>query len=388
MFRNISAALSILLAVAAAASAQEVSRTSTSAVVPGTGTRIDFVGDQFEDPNWSFIHNHPKSSREEDEQLRFPVGKSVNGRWYEGPERGQPDLMKVVPTPPGALSDSEYCLLVQTLNSGIPGRRSFDVQQDDLIVDLANRIGNIPISEGPNVTTRVYLPPAEKWENRTGPHFGFRITTATTIWKTEEVKNRFRVRRPNRYQAQEQYWPGIWIHFRSETDNNVKEDSAFLTIRGNRLGRDFVVREIPKSNFGWWTLGMSVTPNGMIHYYASPGVDELGEEDFLSSQYPYSYRAERFETLFYNFCNNNDGKTWSTPFLIDDPQLFVMRPQRVVSIVKRKEAAIARQRDAKLRQAKQPGALNKSAAATPPTMAPAVDATPRTALRDPQPGIR
>ena len=71
-------------------------------------------------------------------------------------------------------------------------------------------------------------------------------------------------------------------------------------------------------------------------------VDELTEEDFISSQYPYSYKAQQFETLFYNFCNHNDGKTWSTPFLIDDPQLFVVRPQRVVSIVKRKEATIAR----------------------------------------------
>jgi hypothetical protein len=389
MLRNISAVCGILLAITTVASAETVSRTATSAVVPGTGTQIDFVGDQFEDPNWSFIHNHPKSSREEDEQLRYPVGKSTNGRWYEGPERGHPDLMKVVPTPAGALPGSKYCLLVQTLNSGIPGRRSFDVQQDDLIVDLANRIGNIQISETPSVTTRVYLPPADKWENRTGPHFGFRITTVATVWKTEEVKNRFRIRRPERYRAQEQYWPGIWIHFRSETDNQIDEDSAFMTVRGNNRGHDFVVRQIPQSDFGWWTLGMSVTPDGMVHFYASSGVDDLSEEDYITSQYPYSYRAQRFETMFYNFCNNNDGKTWSTPFLVDDPKLYLVNPQRVTSIVQRKKEIIARKQNTDVRQARKQKDLEKSAASSRRNNNPvARDAKPRTALRNPSAGVR
>lgn len=305
-------------------------------LVPGIGTRIDYVGDNFEDTHWSFIHNHPKSSREEDNQLRFPVGKSVNGRWYEGPERGQPDSMQIVPTPPGGLAGSQYALLVRTLNSGIPGHRSFDVQQDDLIVDCITRIGTIPVSESPSAVTRVYLPPADQWENRSGPHFGFRGTCTTTVWKTEENNSRFRFRPPQRYQAKEQYWPGIWIHFRSETDDKVSEDSAYLTVRGNNRGFDYMVREIPKDQFGWWTLGLSFTPDGRVHYYAKPGVDDLTEEDHLATEFPYSYRAERFETMFYNFCNLNDGKTWSTPFVIDEPQLFVLRAERVQSLVEQK----------------------------------------------------
>ncbi len=313
-------------------------------LVPGVGTRIDFVGDNFEDTNWEFIHNHPKSSREEDDQLRFPVGKSTNERWYEGPERGQPDEMKVVPVPPGALAGSNYGLLVRTLNSGIPGRRSFDVQQDDLIVDCINRIGTIPVSESPSVTTRVYLPPSDQWENRSGPHFGFRGTTTTTIWKTQESHARFRFQQPQKYRAKEQYWPGIWIHFRSETDPNVEQDAAFLTVRGNNRGFDYKVKDIPQEQFGWWTLGLSFTPDGRVHYYAKPGVDDLTEEDYLASEYPYSYRAERFETMFFNSCNFNDGKTWATPFIIDDPQLFVVRADRVVSIVNRKQQIVDQQR--------------------------------------------
>ena len=72
-------------------------------VVPGTGTKIDYVGDDFEDTEWSFVHRFPKSSREQDHQLRSPTGYSTNGRWVEGPERGQPDHMQIVATPAGGI---------------------------------------------------------------------------------------------------------------------------------------------------------------------------------------------------------------------------------------------------------------------------------------------
>lgn len=313
-------------------------------VVPGTGTLIDFVGDSFEEPGWEFIHNHPKSSREQDERTRFPRGFSANGRWFEGPERGQPDLMRVVPAPDGALPGSAHALLVRTRNSGIPGFYNNQVEQDDLIVDCVARLsGPIPVVEIPNIVTRVYLPPAGEWENRSGPHFGFRGTTNCIVTKTEEQqRGRFRLR-PQTYKTRDPYWPGIWIHFRSDTDPGVETDSAFLAVRGNKLGHDFPVRDISQDEFGWWTLGMSFTASGMIHYYASPGVDELTADDYLTSQYPYARQAEFFETMFFNYCNRNDGRTWSTPFLIDDPRLYVVRSQRVVSLVNQKRQQMARQ---------------------------------------------
>lgn len=314
-------------------------------VVPGTGALIDFVGDTFENEgeSWGYFKNSPKASRENDEQLRFPRGYSENLRWFEGPERGQPDFMKVDRTPEGALPNSEFALTVRTLNSGIPGIRNHKVEQDDLIVDIASRVGQIPIHEMPNVVARIYLPSPEKWEDRSGPHFGFRTTANLQVWKSEEVpamnNRRFRRQAQPRQQtvrSTEQYWPGIWIHFRSETDPSNEGDSAYLTVRGNRLGHDFIAKEIPLEDFGWWTMGMSYTPDGQIHFYAKKGVENLTDEDLLSSQFPYSYRAEMFETMFFNFCNKNDGKTWSTPFMIDDPQLFLVKSQRVQNVVARK----------------------------------------------------
>ena len=316
-------------------------------VVPGTGSHIDYVGDDFEDTNWSFINNFPKSSREQDERLRSPTGKSTNDRWKEGPERGQPDQLKVVPTPPGGLRGSNYSLLMRTVKSGIPGTRTFTVQQDDLIANCIGRLGStISPSDIPNVVARVYLPPADEWENRTGPHFGFRISTSTVA--TKRISKGFFGSHSET--KAEPYWPGIWVHFRSKGSRNTKEDSAFLTVRGNTRGQDVRYKEIPVEQFGWWTLGMSVTPNGQIHYYAKQGVDDLTEKDYLTSQFPYSYSAQSFRTFFFDVCNNDDGKTWSTPFIIDDPKLYLVNASRVAANIKRKVERDARreaQRNAK-----------------------------------------
>ena len=185
MKRHFAAAFASVITVTILSSTEQ--KTSAAVpVVPGTGTHIDYVGDDFEDTSWSFIHNFPKSSREQDERLRSPTGRSTNQRWKEGPERGQPDHMKIVPTPAGGLLGSEHALMVRTLNSGIPGYVSHDVQQDDLIANCINRVGmSIPVGDKPSVVTRVYLPPAEEWENRSGPHFGFRISASTVTTKVE-----------------------------------------------------------------------------------------------------------------------------------------------------------------------------------------------------------
>ncbi|MGI9429134.1 MAG: hypothetical protein ACR2NM_10780, partial [Bythopirellula sp.] len=296
----------------------------------------------FEDTSWSFINNFPKSSREQDERLRSPTGKSTNGRWIEGPERGQPDHMKVVPNPEGALPGSQYGLLIRTLNSGIPGYRSHDVQQDDLIANCISRLGmSIPVRDMPSAVVRVYLPPADQWENRTGPHFGFRISTSTTVTEMASSGRGF-FSSSRSTTKQEPYWPGLWIHFKSETNRNVEEDSAFLAYRGNRMGRDIRCKEIPADQFGWWTFGISTTGDGQIHYYAKRGIENLTAADHLTSQFPYSYHAERMRTFFFNACNRNDGKTWSTPFIIDDPQLFVVNSSRILANVKSRQEQEAR----------------------------------------------
>jgi hypothetical protein len=244
-----------------------------------------------------------------------------------------------VTTPAGGLEGSTKSLLMRTLHSGIPGRNTRDVQQDDLIANCTARLrGGIPVGERPSCTVRVFLPPAEQWENRSGPHFGYR-TSATTM-SAGKTKGLFGSSRESEL---EPYWPGMWIHFRSQGSRGARADSAYIAVRSNRMGHDFPAKEIAVEQFGWWTLGMSYSADGMVHYYASPGVDDLTAADYLTSQFPYGFQARQFRTYFFDVCNQNDGQSWSTPFVIDDPELFVMNPARVNSIVLQKQAQEAQQ---------------------------------------------
>jgi len=302
--------------------------------VPGAGTKIDFVGDTFEADDWRFFHNHPKSSREEDGQARGPLGGSANRRLQEGPERGQPDLLETIATPPGGLEGSSRALLLRTLHSGVPGTYARAVQQDDLICGITTRLGSqIPVQEIPSCVVRVWLPPADEWEDRSGPHFGIRLGVRTTT--LEQNRGFFA---SGTSAVVEPYWPGMWIHFRSETSRGVETDSALLKVRGDRRGIDFPVKDIPAEQFGWWTFGMSLSGDGQVHYFASPGVDDLTAADHLTSQFPYGFRAERLNSFFFNVCNLNDGRTWSTPFVIDDPAVHVVHARRVEQLVERREA--------------------------------------------------
>lgn len=306
------------------------------AVVPGSGTYIDYVGDDFEDDSWNFVHQHPKSSREQDERLRSPRGRSTNGRWAEGPERGQPDIIRTIDTPPGGPLGSSKALLLQTLHSGIPNYNSRDVQQDDLIAEIVPRLrGGIPVSETPNFVVRVFLPDFDRWENRSGPQFGIRGSCTASV--TEQKNFLFGSRSET---TLEPYWPGMWIHFRSETSRQHEKDSAYIAIRGNRRGQDYRAKEIDEP--GWWTFGMSFTPDGSVHYYARPGVENLTAADHIDSQYPYGYSARQFRSFFFNVCNYNDGRSWSTPFVIDDAELYVLNAGRINSIVASKRRAAER----------------------------------------------
>jgi hypothetical protein len=287
-------------------------------LVPGTGRKLDQVGDDFEDEGWEYTYNNPKSTRENDNSDRLPGGVSKNGRWYEGMKRGQPDVIKRVATPPGGLPGSQGSLLLRSLYTGIPGRPSYHMQQDDFIADVNYRLGGgIPVSRGPSAVVRVFLPPVATWEKRTGPQFAFRLSLETTVSKPQPGVFFSGSRREN-----ETYWPGMFVEFENKKPGR-EHDYAYLRLRANSGGGDF--KSVQITTTGWWTLGLSVTPDGMVHYYAKPGIEDLTAKDYITSQYPYSFRAERFKTFFFNVCNGDDGKTWSTSWIIDDPAVYVAR---------------------------------------------------------------
>ncbi len=286
-------------------------------VVPGSGSQLTNVGDDFEDESWDYVFNNPKSTEDIDEKQRQPLGKSTNGRWYEGVKRGHPDVIKRVPTPPGGLPGSEGALLLQSLYTGIPNQPSHKMHQDDFIANVQYRNGGaIPVSQTPSVTARIYLPPIEEWKRRNGPHFAFRAAVETRIMET---KQKFLF--SSSQQKDEVYWPGLFIVRESQNRNGTPTDSVHFRIRADRNGGDFRGPEL--QTLGWWTLGMSFTPDGMVHYYARPGVEDLTAEDYLASQFPYGYRCERFRTFFFNTVNGDNGRNWSTPVIVDDCKVYV-----------------------------------------------------------------
>ncbi len=289
-------------------------------VVPGTGIKVEKAGDDFEDESWDFTHNFPKGSKENDENTRGPLGMSKNRRWFEGPMRGQPDHLKRVTPPAGGIEGSTGALLMQTLHSGVPRLISHKPQQDDLVCNVrANTGGFFSVSRTPSVVARVFIPPPEQWENRTGVSFGFRAGTWGRFYNGPPRKNKEgKTTKPGEL---DEYWPGMFVKL--SPGKGQQPSSAQILVRANQRGMDMSGPMIEEP--GWWTLGMSFTPDGKIHYYASPGVDALTAEDYITTSNPYGFVCERFSTYFFNVVNQDDGSTWSTPWVIDDCEMFVLR---------------------------------------------------------------
>ena len=332
-------------------------------VVPGTGQQIIEVFDDFEDPAWSFNLNLPKASANIDKTERHPSGFSNNRLYLESLYRGTPDFVGRVETPPGGVLGSTGCLAMQTMNSGIPGQRSYTFQQDDLIAGVQQKLGYMmPASWTPSYVTHVYIPPFDKWEQRHGSHFGFRADCTTTINKKTTVGRLFKSFGTSK--KLEQYWPGFFIQLNLKQKSGQKEDFAMILIRSDQNGNDVPGPKITRP--GWWTLGMTITPDGRVHYYAHEGVERLTARDHLYSNFPYGYRCEQTSTFFFNIVNQDDGRTWSTRWIVDDPKVYVAtgtyRAPAPQQVVKKPQTTAATQSPVPARKAGEPDGISTTGA--------------------------
>lgn len=312
---------SIALFIAAAAALLGWQVSADAQVVSGTGQQLTELADDFEDPNWNFVLNLPKASSNIDKIDRQPAGYSTNGLWFESTYRGTPDFVKRVETPEGGLPGSTGALALQTLYSGIPGQLSHKFQQDDLIANVSQKMGYmLPATWTPSYVVRVYVPPFEQWEQRIGSSFGFRADCQTIINKPTRVSRLFRTGGTTR--EIEQYWPGFFFQFNGKSHpQHTTENSATILIRSGERGEDIQGPVITRP--GWWTLGMTITPDGKVHYYGHEGVANLTSKDHLYSNYPYGYKCLQTSTYFFNVVNQDDGRTWSTRWIVDDPKVYV-----------------------------------------------------------------
>ena len=231
-------------------------------------------------------------------------------------KRGQPDVIRRVQPPEGGISGSTGALLLCSLRTG-GNYPTNTLQQEDLIANVSNRVGKIPVSRGPNVVTRVWIPPFEEFENRPNQcHFAFRLALEQQPYQSF-----------GGFSAPEDhhFWPGIFVNM--VRNPNAQKDGhpngIYLWMKATQRGTQ--IRGPISTTTGWWTMGMSVAPDGKVNYFAKPGVEELTERDMIGSDYPFGKRAILFRNFFFNVCNGDDGRSWSSQFVIDDPTLFVSR---------------------------------------------------------------
>jgi hypothetical protein len=283
-------------------------------IVPGTGNLLNY--DDLEDVNWAYVHNFPKSSKEEDENIRYPLGASNNRMWSESPKRGAPDVVKRTETPLGGLPGSKGALYLRTRDTGIPGRPGHKQAQDDFV--LAARPCGVGYS--PNYVVRVYLPEFKDWEQRQGVSFGIRAGMQGMMTKEKPVKRLFGSTKKKTTEM-EPYYPGFFIAFNPVASNPAYlEDHAQILIRSDGNGHEVAGPKITQT--GWWTFGMSVTPDSRCHYYAHAGIADLTASDHLYSSLPYGIKGDHFNTIFFNVCSADNANTWSTPWIIDDPKVY------------------------------------------------------------------
>ena len=296
-------------------------------VVPGTGNLLNY--DDLEDAKWGYTHNFPKSSKEEDENIRYPLGASYNRMWSESPKRGAPDVVKRTETPAGGLPGSTGSLYLRTRDCGIPGHPGNKQAQDDFILS-ARPCG---VGYSPNFVVRVFVPEFKDWEQRQGVSFGIRAGLQGMMTKQKPASMGRRLFGGSKTQSvteMEPYYPGFFIAFNPVAANPAyKEDHAQILIRSDGNGHEVAGPKITQT--GWWTFGMSVTSDSRCHYYAHAGIADLTAKDHLYSSLPYGIRGDYFNTIFFNVCSADNASSWSTPWIIDDPKVFysgqpVMKP--------------------------------------------------------------
>ena len=111
---------------------------------------------------------------------------------------------------------------------------------------------------------------------------------------------------------------------------------------------------------------MSFTPDGQIHYYAKAGVEDLTSDDYLASYFPYNDRCVSFNNFFFNVANFDNGRSWSTSWIIDDPKVFVIPPRgQTVANLYRNRAKKTTSRNQTAQRSRSSNSSNSSQARKP-----------------------
>ena len=226
--------------------------------------------------------------------------------------------MQRVPTPEGGLEGSAWSLLMASKATGIPGKLTRKGEQDDVFMSVNARIGHLlsPVLARARASSCALTSrPFEEWED-CAPARSFGPAGARTTRGKKQDKD-----------ETEPYWPGIFVNFKRPADRFKNEAPAYWVIRASNPGGDY--RSLPIKESGWYTLGMSFTGDGMIHYYIRQGVGDLTASTRVASQFPYIFQCLYVIDVFFDIFGSNDGQTWTTGWIIDDPAVYLAYPPRM-----------------------------------------------------------
>ena len=188
-------------------------------------------------------------------------------------------------------------MLFQTLHSGIPGTLTHQQQQDDLLHNIAGDGGD----DSRELEPELHLPRVCAADQVLGAARRGDVRLSHGLGCNGATRSIGR--------ASFCTWSG-------SRRTASRRRSVRAWIRADNGGRD-----MPSLTFEpetWITMGISHTPDGAVHFFLRPGIDDLTKEDCVGSYWCYGYRAHTFQTFFFNVINMDDGRSVSTPWIVDD----------------------------------------------------------------------
>ncbi len=277
---SVKAALAALLVLGLLSSATSA---TSAAVVPGTGTRVAALSDDFEDPGWGFDYSTYVSS---------------NGLWT-GSSRGAPEILNPVAPPSGGLSGSTRALQIRTWEAVDPSFDNWDANNPEGQEDFFSRWHNqrfgrlLTPADYPSMTMRVHMPDIAEWMGYPRYDLGFRA-------EVDSVG-------PGPYNIGKHY-SSIWFY--KKTDGK-----GYVYIRDSIGDRQAVALNRPGPQ--WYTLGFSWDSAGS-HFYFWQGVADLTASDKIGDD------TEPLVALNYHFVTiaTLAKNTLSPDDHIDDVSVF------------------------------------------------------------------
>jgi hypothetical protein len=273
-------------------------------LIPGSGTPIE-------------VCDFERSSEHAEDVYDYGAGRTGTGYGLCGSLRGVPENIVASPPQPGALPGSRRALYFEREdrarsrfyeeNPEAVGTQVYGVPDEENQDDFLLRAGRFVASDGLSITVRYFV------DLNRDAYCSFALRS--TGWFTDGREH-------------QRIYPAVWLYSADDGTGAFRDLRAFLRVADFSTGdRGFYKRDLlldlPDKE-GWWTLGLAFSHDGDVHYFASPGSDELTPADYLTSGSvvaPGYWFVENLDAVVMistsNFCRSNPIQT------MDDIQVYV-----------------------------------------------------------------